>query len=468
MKNEAAMLQGFIDTHRDEVDEVVVVDTGSSDDGPQIARSLGARVESITWPESFAEARNRAISRCTGDWILMLDADERLEPQDLREMRPLLRSDAREVWTLIQRTYCDDPEQLDWQPCDQISRSRSQAMGYYDVRLVRCFPRDPSLVFEGIIHERLKPSALRAGFVVRDSQSVIHHLRAEQSLSRQAEKNVLYLTLSREKYRQHPNCPQAGLELAAIAMNSGCLEEARDVLLPLFLQHPDHLNLVRHFGVVLVRMKQWDSVVEYLKPCISRMSCGKSTLQELVGLAETKRENYREAISLLRDVVQNQPFAYRAYVNLGVAYVEIGEFSAAITMLSRASELHPHTDLPLVNLAWCYRRMGKPQWAEPVLMKALELNPSRWQSYVECSLLAFERGAYQEAVKYASLAKQIPECGAQAYIRAGAAAMALGDEQDALENLRQAVQIDASYQYLLSQLSDTKTSSSWCRTAELT
>ena len=62
------------------VDEVVVVDTGSVDGPVEIARSFGARVDHEAWADDFSRARNAALDYAQGQWILYIDADERLRP----------------------------------------------------------------------------------------------------------------------------------------------------------------------------------------------------------------------------------------------------------------------------------------------------------------------------------------------------------------------------------------------------
>ena len=80
-KNEADNIKLSIESLIDIVDELIVVDTGSTDDTVQIAESLGARVEHFEWINDFSAARNYAISFATGDIIIFLDADEWFEPK---------------------------------------------------------------------------------------------------------------------------------------------------------------------------------------------------------------------------------------------------------------------------------------------------------------------------------------------------------------------------------------------------
>jgi len=78
-RNEAPRLARLLDSVRPYVDRMLVLDTGSDDGTPELARSLGAQVEHFAWVEDFSAARNRALSLAGADWHLVLDGDEWLE-----------------------------------------------------------------------------------------------------------------------------------------------------------------------------------------------------------------------------------------------------------------------------------------------------------------------------------------------------------------------------------------------------
>jgi len=78
VKNEARDLARCLESVKPVVSEIVVVDTGSTDETPQIAAGLGARVISTPWTNDFSAARNIGLDAATGDWLLLLDADEEL------------------------------------------------------------------------------------------------------------------------------------------------------------------------------------------------------------------------------------------------------------------------------------------------------------------------------------------------------------------------------------------------------
>lgn len=78
VKDEADRIGPSLDSVR-WAEEVLVADTGSSDGTPDLARAAGARVESIPW-EGYVASRNRALALVKNDWVLVLDADERVSP----------------------------------------------------------------------------------------------------------------------------------------------------------------------------------------------------------------------------------------------------------------------------------------------------------------------------------------------------------------------------------------------------
>ncbi len=90
VKDEEEMLPGCLEPLRGVVDEMIVVDTGSTDRTVEIAESFGATVVHFPWNGSFADARNASIEAASGDWLIYLDADEHMEAADARMLRGLL------------------------------------------------------------------------------------------------------------------------------------------------------------------------------------------------------------------------------------------------------------------------------------------------------------------------------------------------------------------------------------------
>ena len=90
VRDEEKNLSSCLESVRGVFDEIIVVDTGSKDRTIEIARSFGASVFAFEWIDSFAAARNEALSHAKGDYAFWLDADDVVEPRELEKLRALL------------------------------------------------------------------------------------------------------------------------------------------------------------------------------------------------------------------------------------------------------------------------------------------------------------------------------------------------------------------------------------------
>src|SRR5262249_28307354 len=143
------------------VDEVVVLDTGSTDRTKEIAASCGARVFDFPWVDSFAAARNESLRRATGDWIFWLDADDRLDGANGRKLRALFAGLADENAAYVMKCLClPDPA--------------SGAATVVDH--VRLFRNHPAIRWQYRVHEQILPAVRQLGGEVRWADVVIHHL----------------------------------------------------------------------------------------------------------------------------------------------------------------------------------------------------------------------------------------------------------------------------------------------------
>jgi len=110
VRDEEEFLDACLESAKGVADEIVVLDTGSVDRTAEIARSHGARVYSHPWRDSYSEARNAGIDLATGDWILILDADERLDESAKPIIRGAVLDPRCAAYEFCQRNYyADDP-----------------------------------------------------------------------------------------------------------------------------------------------------------------------------------------------------------------------------------------------------------------------------------------------------------------------------------------------------------------------
>lgn len=189
VKNEEAMLPGCLAAVRGLAHEIIVVDTGSTDRTVEIARRARARVVQIPWEDDFAAARNASLSLARGEWILVLDADERLAPGAEAVLRQALASAEFDCGML--------PMHEAVRPDAKVAEVLSgQARTGEINHLPRLLRRTEDLRFEGIIHESVLPWLRARGMRVAFVEAPIVHLGAARDvrLSRgKADRNVALL-----------------------------------------------------------------------------------------------------------------------------------------------------------------------------------------------------------------------------------------------------------------------------------
>src|SRR3989338_7273874 len=109
VKNEDKFLEQCINSVKNIADEIIIVDTGSTDKTKGIAKKFGAKIIDFKWDDDFSAARNESIKHATKDWILVLDADEIMEEKDLAEIKAAIES-AEDIagFSLEQRSYINE------------------------------------------------------------------------------------------------------------------------------------------------------------------------------------------------------------------------------------------------------------------------------------------------------------------------------------------------------------------------
>jgi len=169
-------------------DEIIVVDTGSTDETADIARELGARVIEQPWEDDFAAARNVSINAALCDWILYLDADDRLAPVQVAELKKLLDSDGTTAWQLRLASGGLSGLPSNQQPCRR---------GGFTSWQVRLFPNRPGVRFTGRVHEQIADSLRALGIEIKHADITIEHVGScdRDRLCRTAERNHRLLEL---------------------------------------------------------------------------------------------------------------------------------------------------------------------------------------------------------------------------------------------------------------------------------
>jgi glycosyltransferase involved in cell wall biosynthesis/thioredoxin-like negative regulator of GroEL len=164
VRNEEARLSRCLKSAADLFDEVVVVDTGSTDRTRQAAAELGARVFDFPWCDDFSAARNESLRHAGGDWVFWMDADEWLDEDNRNRLRGLISSLKDENAAYVMQ-----------QLCLKQSALPGAAGGDTSVAQVRLFRRLPGVAWEHRVYEQVLPSVRRLGGEMRHANVTILH-----------------------------------------------------------------------------------------------------------------------------------------------------------------------------------------------------------------------------------------------------------------------------------------------------
>lgn len=210
VKNESRHLPRCLASVQPYVDEMVVVDTGSTDGTPAIAAQFGAKVRYFEWCDDFAAARNYALSLVTGDWVLVVDADEELivESEDFLEQ---IRVNPEVIAYLIARTEAN------------------HATSMTSLQIERLFKNLPEIRYTARFHEQLRYqnrgfSKNQVGYL--EGCRLLHHGNSRQEVEQKViDRNIPIL----ERARQEEGLSLMLLyTLAGMYGAAGQLEKAQD------------------------------------------------------------------------------------------------------------------------------------------------------------------------------------------------------------------------------------------------
>jgi glycosyltransferase involved in cell wall biosynthesis/tetratricopeptide (TPR) repeat protein len=191
VKNEEENLEACLKTVADLVDEIIVVDTGSTDRTVEIALRLGAKVFHFPWIDHFAAARNESLRYATGEWALWMDADDRIDDVNREKLHRLFAALPDENVAFVIKCLCLP---------DKESGSATV------VDHIRLFRNLPGLSWEHRIHEQILPALRRLGAMPRWSDVVVNHVGYVDPATRQRkmERDLRILKLEHSEMPEHP------------------------------------------------------------------------------------------------------------------------------------------------------------------------------------------------------------------------------------------------------------------------
>ncbi|MEZ4701600.1 MAG: glycosyltransferase [Rhodothermales bacterium] len=347
VRDEAHNLEQWLPEARPFLDELVVVDTGSKDDTVAFLHDLDARVFEYPWEDNFSQSRNQGLAHVTADWILILDADERLTRADWERVRELIHSDHAIAYTFQVKNY--------HAPNDQTA---------FDVmRAYRLFRNGHGIGYEGAVHNQLAGAIERAaaasGLRVEEAHVTVHHYGYALGPEAMCAKRERIYRMVKRAVDAHPGDAFYLFHMLSICHGMGRYQEARTIVgqIPFDALRPE------------LRMKAY---------------CKASQVSLYFDAFDEAKAFARQAL----DLAPTLPFLH--HLQSQILY-QMGHYAAGIRAAYRAIE-HAQDDIDdtegiylsmdqlLANLAMGYMLTGDHKAAEWHLQEALAINPTNYDA----------------------------------------------------------------------------------------
>lgn len=334
VKDEEATLAECLESVRDLVDEMVVLDTGSCDRTIEIAQTAGAKVSSCEWQSDFAAARNEALKHVESEWVLVLDADEVLVPEIIPVLKTATQDDHCLVVNLVRQEL--GAKQV---PYSLVSR---------------LFRKHPDLAFTRAYHESIDDSVLSV-------------------LEREPHWKVLELA---EIAIRH-----SGYEAAAIAQRRKA-ERARSIMENYLATHSDDPYICNKLGALYLDMGETEKGRELLHRGLQTDSMEPAVRYELhyhLACTYSQSGEFDQAEKHFQTAVEQPISPYLklgAYNNWGNMRMEQNNPVAAVILFQKAVETDLGFALGFFNLATALKSAGKLEGAIACYQRAIELEPT--------------------------------------------------------------------------------------------
>lgn len=405
VKNEEKNLRGILSDIKGVVDEICIVDTGSQDGTISIAESFGARIEHFPWSNDFSAARNHSLACAQSDYLLWVDADDRVDERDRKALAALktkLRYQKDRAYMLKIFSSTEDA-------ADLIS---------YQTRII---PNRDTIRFEGRIHEQILPALKKYAIKVAPIDITIRHTGyyAPDARPAKARRNLdilmdelkdgkdtatqcFFIAMAFVTLEEYEQC----LEYIARARQKRTVEDwlhisftiSTDCLLRLdriedalreisegvaiFRESP----LLRYYlGFACMKAGHFTEAAEALKtasalpPRIDSYPITPdldTTILLLYGKALEKSGRMGDAIDTYTHALKSGSQQKTLHYELGIALALIGDIDTAIMNLKEAKELATTTDMLLfLSLARLLRYKGMYSEAHQIYLEALAYDP---------------------------------------------------------------------------------------------
>ncbi len=394
VKNEETTLPKCLASVNNFVDEVVVLDTGSTDKTPQIAAQFGAKVYYWTWNNNFSAARNEALKYVTGDWILVLDADETLTPEIIPFLEVVIHKEEYLVINLVRQ---------------EVGSTQSP----YSL-VSRLFRNHPNIYFDRPYHA-----------LIDDSVTAILHQEPHWQVGYLPGVAILHSGYQKAIINEQNKYTKAATAMAEFLAN-----------------HPDDAYVCSKLGALYMQMGKIDLGMELLNRGLNKLihhqiNEEKTPLQKL-------KISQPQKVEVAFDEDINYDILYELHYHLGIAHTHLQDLLPAIAHYQAAVKLPIYPLLKLGgynNLGNLLKIVGDLPGAKIAYETAIKIDSNFVFGHYNLGMVCKAMGLFTEAIDAYNNAINLRPDYAEAYQNLGVVLLKVGDVESSLEAFEYAISL---------------------------
>ena len=372
-KDEEAFLAKCLHGLTPIADEIIVADTGSTDQTKDIATIFGARVYDFEWSEDFSEARNFSLSKANGDWIFVVDADEVISPLDHEAFLALIQKGGGRprAYSFTTRNYVESPNVAGWTCNDGRYTEEEKGTGWHPSPKVRLFPNEKTIHFQNPVHEIVEPSLLKNSIPIKECDVPVHHY-GQLDWEDYIRKGGQYYQLGKKKLEEKGEDLGALVELATQAGGAfGKHEEAVGLWKRVLKIDPQNLKALVNMGSAHMKLGDYEAARSVSEKAVEIAPNTKDAIMNFA-TCEVLIGERTKSISLLEELLKKEPEFPPALALLASAYAMEGKTGEGAAPINRFREMGFACDYYLHDLAKKLVMTDSPDQARRLLQFAVK------------------------------------------------------------------------------------------------
>ncbi|NSB30294.1 glycosyltransferase [Clostridium saccharoperbutylacetonicum] len=350
VKDEEEYLPRCLSSIKDIVDEIIIVDTGSSDKTVEIAKNFGAKVYYFKWNNDFSEARNESLKYATKDWILILDADDELN------------SESKETFKVLLNTELDEKAIYHFETLSYYGNSIDNDNIAINLN-PRLFKNNRGIHYEGEVHNQL--ISVKGDYNAVCNEIKIYHYGYIDKRIISKDKRNRNIFILNEQIKKNPN---DGFVYFNLGNEYGALDDMNKALECYYKAYEKFVPNTGYSSLLILRiiianlkLKNYNKALEFVDigsshyPKCTDFYFYKSLIWHELDRPTLQIKALEKCIELGEPPSELKfifgTWSYRAYYELGNVYMKYKDYNTAYNNYVEALKLKPDYIEPLYNIA---------------------------------------------------------------------------------------------------------------------